>query len=158
MFAGARIVMAMSQLLGGWTKWGWSHVSGSVFLLGFLPALVAGGWVVLAGQPESNWLHDHAESWAGDVGLGGLVADLGDVIGVIAFGLGLLFGFTFDTAGPRVREVDDRRFVEGRAADEPLRAERVAPDAARPDYRGEPTAVGSGTASHDRRIEIRGGD
>jgi MFS family permease len=46
--AAAGLTMALSQLLGGWTKWGWPQVSGSVFLLGFLPGLVAGGLVLLA--------------------------------------------------------------------------------------------------------------
>ena len=37
------LVIALSQLLGGWTKWGWPRVSGNVFLLGFLPVLIASG-------------------------------------------------------------------------------------------------------------------
>jgi len=39
----AGLAMALSQLLGGWTKWGWPRVSGNVFLLAFLPTLIAGG-------------------------------------------------------------------------------------------------------------------
>src|SRR5262245_34186623 len=31
--AGAGLVMALSQLLGGWTKWGWPRLSATVFLL-----------------------------------------------------------------------------------------------------------------------------
>src|SRR3712207_3755950 len=60
LFAAAGLVMALSQLLGGWTKWGWPRVSRSVFLLAVLPALVVGGWVLVAGQPDSNWFHDRA--------------------------------------------------------------------------------------------------
>ncbi len=37
--AAAGLVIALSQLLGGWTKWGWPRISGNVFLLGFLPTL-----------------------------------------------------------------------------------------------------------------------
>src|SRR5215211_4517407 len=48
LIAAAGLIMALSQLLGGWTKWGRPRISGNVFLLGFLPALIAGGWVVLA--------------------------------------------------------------------------------------------------------------
>ena len=73
LLAGAGLVMALSQLLGGWTKWGWPRLSAS-FLL-----------------------------------------------------------FTFDTAGPVVRDTAVRRRaatpapVEDRtAADEPTTAERAA--------------------------------
>ena len=45
------LVMALSQLLGGWTKWGWPRVSGHVFLVGFLPTLVVGGWMLAAHEP-----------------------------------------------------------------------------------------------------------
>jgi hypothetical protein len=129
--AAAGLAMALSQLLGGWTKWGWPRISASVFLLGFLPGLVAGGLVVLALQPESAY----GTGWASDVGLGWLVDDLTAVLPAVAFGLGLLFGLTFDTTGPRVREVDVveaedevvRRPGHVPPADEPVAAERRAP-------------------------------
>ena len=44
-------MIALSQLLGGWTKWGWPQVSGKVFLVGFLPTLIAGGWILAAQEP-----------------------------------------------------------------------------------------------------------
>jgi hypothetical protein len=127
LLAAAGLAIALSQLLGGWTKWGWPRISGAVFTLGFVPALVAGGWVVLAHQPEGNWFRDHVLAWSSDIGVGGLVGDLSEVVPVIAFGLGLLFGITFDTTGPRVERVVDRKreLVEDRtAADEPVAAER----------------------------------
>jgi hypothetical protein len=99
----AGLVMALSQLLGGWTKWGWPRVSGNVFLLAFLPALLVGGWVVAFGEPEGYWLGDHIRRWSDDIGVDGLVADLSLMIPAIAFGVGLVFGLTFDTTGPRVR-------------------------------------------------------
>ncbi len=99
--AGAGLTMALSQLCGGWTKWGWPRISLGVFLIGFLPALVAAGWVLLAGQPDANWFQRHITSWSGHAGITGLVDDLREYLGVLAFGLGLVFGFTFDTAGPR---------------------------------------------------------
>lgn len=108
--AAAGLTMALSQLLGGWTKWGWPRVSGNVFLLGFLPALVLGGWIIAAGEPVDSWLGDHVRSWSDDIGIEGLVNDLTFMIPAIAFGIGLVFGFTFDTTGPRVareREVDE---------------------------------------------------
>ena len=102
--AAAGLTMALSQLLGGWTKWGWPRVSGKVFLLGFLPALILGGWMLAAGDPGDSWFGRHVGSWSEDIGIDGVVADFGTMIPAIAFGIGLVFGFTFDTTGPRVRK------------------------------------------------------
>jgi len=101
--AAAGLVMAISQLLGGWTKWGWPRVSGSVFLLGFLPTLIVGGWIVAAGEPSGYWLGDHVRSWSGDIGVDGAVHGLLRGWTALAFGIGLVFGLTFDTTGPRVK-------------------------------------------------------
>ena len=101
--AGAGLTMALSQLFGGWTKWGWPRISASVFVVAFLPALLCAGWVLLAGQPDANWFQRHTTSWSGHLAIDGLVADLRQYLGVLAFGLGLVFGFTFDTSGPRLR-------------------------------------------------------
>ncbi len=98
--AGAGLTMALSQLFGGWTKWGWPRVSAGVFLIGFLPVLVCAGWVLLAGQPDANWFQRHVTSWSNDIAIDGIVDDLRLYLGVLAFGLGLVFGFTFDTSGP----------------------------------------------------------
>jgi hypothetical protein len=102
--AAGGLVMALSQLLGGWTKWGWPRLSGSVFLLGFVPALVVALWVLGAGQPDENWLQQHVVDWSDTLGLGNVVEDLLDLAGPLAFLAGLTFGFTFDTSGPRIRE------------------------------------------------------
>jgi MFS family permease len=96
------LAIAVSQLLGGWTKWGWPRVSGNVFLLGFLPTLIAGGWILAAQEPENYWLGRHVRGWSDDLGIEGLVNDLGFMIPAIALGIGLVFGLTFDTTGPRV--------------------------------------------------------
>jgi hypothetical protein len=126
-------VLALSQLLGGWTKWGWPKISAAVFLLGFLPVLIAGGWLLIANQPDDGGFRNDVLSWSGDLGIDGFVDDVGEYLAVVAFGIGLVFGFTFDTR-PRLREatvVDSRRDVETVpveeehvAADEPLTAER----------------------------------
>jgi hypothetical protein len=100
LIAAAGLVMAFSQILGGWTKWGWPRLSVNVFLIGFLPVLIAAGWVLLATQPDPNWFRDHIRSWTDDIGITGLVGDLGEYVSVLAFGIGLVFGFTFDTSGP----------------------------------------------------------
>jgi MFS family permease len=96
------LAIAVSQLLGGWTKWGWPRVSGNVFLLGFLPTLVVGGWILAAQEPENYWLGRHVRSWSDDLGIEGLVNDLRFMIPAIALGIGLVFGLTFDTTGPRI--------------------------------------------------------
>ena len=101
--AGAGVAIALSQLLGGWTKWGWPRVSMPVLFVGFLPGLAAGLWVLLFHQPGGNWFSDHTRSWSDDLGIETLVAELGLAVPVIGFGLGLLFGLTFDTTGPRLR-------------------------------------------------------
>jgi len=140
LLAAAGLTMAFSQILGGWTKWGWPRISGSVFLVAFIPVLIAVGWVILAGQTVPNWFSRHATSWAGDIGIGGLLDDMLKAIPVLAFGTGLVFGLTFDTTGPRTRAVVDEdetvrpipvdaarttTATDPRAADEPVAAERA---------------------------------
>jgi hypothetical protein len=98
--AAAGLTMALSQLLGGWTKWGLPRLSVDVFLLAFIPTLIAAGWVVVAHQPHPNWARNHVMSWSGDIGIVGLVRDLAEYVSVLAFGIGLVFGFSFDTSGP----------------------------------------------------------
>jgi hypothetical protein len=95
---------------------------------------VASLWVVLTAEPGNGWFHRHVLSWSGDIHIRGLVNDLKEYVAVFAFGIGLAFGFSFDTTGPRRREVvpdrdvavTDRRdtVVDRTAADEPLTAER----------------------------------
>jgi hypothetical protein len=124
LLAGAGLTMAAAQLFGGWTKWGVPRISAGVFLIGFLPVLVCAGWVLLAGQPDANWFQRHVVNWSGDIGITGLVDDLRQYLGVLAFGLGRTFGFTFDTAGPVV-ERPVATSLPPRVADEPLDAEET---------------------------------
>jgi hypothetical protein len=120
--AGAGLTMALSQLLGGWTKGGRPGLSLGVLLIGFLPVLVAGGWILLAGQPDANWFQRHIVSWSGHAGIGGLVGDLRETLAVIAFGIGLVFGFTFDTKGPTVVAEPEPTAVEEAPPVEPVPA------------------------------------
>ena len=148
--AGAGLVMAFSQLLGGWTKWGVPRISAAVFLTAFVPVAIVSLWIILAGEPGSGWFHNHVMQWTRDIHVSGLVTDLLYYIPVFAFGTGLVFGYSFDTTGPRLPGRDavddrDRRAVpasdgrrglfgrrrtmtpattDRRAADEPLTAER----------------------------------
>jgi hypothetical protein len=112
LIAAAGLTMAFSQILGGWTKWGWPRLTLNVFLLGFIPVLIAAGWVLLATQPDPNWFRNHIRDWSDDISIGGLVRDLREYVSVLAFGLGLVFGFTFDTSGPTT----SRRFGRRRRA------------------------------------------
>jgi hypothetical protein len=56
--------------------------------------------VIVGTQPDANWFRDHVLSWSSDIGIQGLVTDLAEYDAVLAFGIGLVFGFTFDTSGP----------------------------------------------------------
>jgi hypothetical protein len=131
LIAGAGLVMALSQLLGGWTKWGMPRLSATVLLLAFIPVLVAAGWVVVAHQPHGNWARHHVLSWSSGIHIRSLVNDLTDYVSVLAFGIGLVFGYSFDTTGrQRAAAVDRRQDVitptDRRAPDEPLTAEGAA--------------------------------
>ena len=119
--AGAGLVMAFSQLLGGWTKWGWPRISISVFLWAFIPVAIVVLWVVIFHQPHGGLGRNHIRNWSDSIGVDGLVEDFEDYLGVLAFGLGLVFGFTFDTTGPIVRPARDD------APAGPSVAERTAP-------------------------------
>jgi hypothetical protein len=122
LIAAAGLTMALSQILGGWTKWGWPRFSLGVFLIGFLPVLVAGGWVLLARRP-ADWMN--TSNWSRDLSIYGAVADLGNILPAVAFGIGLTFGFSFDTAGPRREVVEEHvRDERVRDADAPLTADR----------------------------------
>jgi hypothetical protein len=139
LIAAAGLVMAFSQILGGWTKWGWPRLSLNVFLLAFIPVLVAAGWVILATQPDGNWFRGHVESWSGDIGIRGLVNDLAEYVSVLAFGIGLVFGFTFDTTGPATHGAFGRRRL---AAAAPTGSTAPPPED-RPTAREEREAAGA---------------
>ena len=132
LMAGAGLVMALSQLLGGWTKWGVPRLSASVFLVAFVPVAVVSLWVILAGEPQHAWFHNHVMAWTRDIHVSGLVTDMLTYIPVFAFGAGLVFGFSFDTTGPLRRRgaavgpAATRAPAGRRAADEPVTAERRA--------------------------------
>jgi hypothetical protein len=140
LLAAAGLTMALSQLLGGWTKWGWPRLSASFFLLAFVPVAFVCLWVIVAGEPSNAWLHRHVLSWSSDIHVRGVLNDVMKYIPVFAFGTGLVFGFTFDTTGPVVRDrAVDRPTaapvpVEDRTvADEPTTAERATATRTRDD-------------------------
>ena len=132
LLAGAGLVMALFQLLGGWTKWGVPRLSATVLLFAFVPVLIAAGWIIVAHQPHGNWARHHALSWSSGIHIRGFVDDLTSYVSVLAFGIGLVFGYSFDTAGPRQRTaaVDQVEDVvtpaDQSASDEPLTAAETA--------------------------------
>ena len=166
LMAGAGLIMALSQLLGGWTKWGWPRLSASVFLVAFVPVAVVSLWIILAGEPQHGWFHNHVMAWTRDIHVSGLLTDMLTYIPVLAFGTGLVFGFSFDTSGPRRQvAVDDRRTgvtrrptpraADREAADEPVTAERRATTTrdGRPVTRQrEPVANDGRAVSDSRRV------
>jgi hypothetical protein len=154
--AGAGLVMALSQLLGGWTKWGVPRVSIPVLLTAFVPVAIVVLWEILAAEPSHAWFHNHVLAWTRDIHLSGLVTDMTHYIPVLAFGGGLVFGFSFDTSGPRRREVAAGRpasaaRTDGRAADEPVTAERGTTTTAPParSRTDEPVTTGARTRDEE---------
>jgi len=132
--AGAGACLGLSQLLGGWTKWGAPTFSPGVFLLGFVPTFIAVGGILVATRPTGTDEGDQVAGWIRDIGLGGLAGDLIAFQGVLAFGLGIVLTFTLDTRGPR-KPVDE---AEAIAADEEIH-----------DYRRESVEEGEVTVVRD---------
>ena len=139
--AGAGLVMALSQVIGGWTKGLRLRVSPGTFVLAFVPALIVVGWIMVASQPGHGWHEGTLVSWSRSVGILGLVHDLALWHGVLAFGFGLVLGLSFDTVpalvpDPMAAPIPTSRPMPTRApADEPVSAERrevVAPGMGRP--------------------------
>ena len=94
----------------------------AMFLIAFLPVLVAAGWVVLAAQPHGNWFRDHVLAWSGNIGIRNVVKDLTEYVSVLAFGVGVVFGLTFEPSMLRRK----RRAVAGAGA-APATAPSTAP-------------------------------
>jgi hypothetical protein len=133
--AGAGIVFALAQALGGWTKGLRLRLSPGTFLIGFLPALVVAGWILMATQPGNGWHGGSIASWSSSLGVLNVVHDLGLWHGVLAFGLGLMLGLSLDTVPARGKVVVERTPAtvhDPPVADESVAAEREAALAAEP--------------------------
>jgi hypothetical protein len=133
--AAAGLVIAISQVVGGWTKGLRLRLSPSTFVLGFIPVLIVVGWILMASQPGNGWHEGTIMSWSKDAGLVGLIHDLALWHGVLAFGFGLVLGLSFDTVPAMAPSVAPAQrpmvapaaaAANRRAADEPLTAERRA--------------------------------
>jgi hypothetical protein len=111
LIAAAGLTLGLSQLFGGWTKWGLPVMSPGVFLLAFIPTAIVVGWILLATQPDGGGQQGRFSGWSSDLGIAGFVNDLGTLPAALAMGLGIVFAFTFDTTGPRTREVEEERVI-----------------------------------------------
>ena len=109
--AAAGLALGLSQIFGGWTKWGIPVLSPGVFLLAFVPAAIIVGWILLTTQPEGGWQQSRLQGWSDDIGILGFVEDMGIFHAALALGLGLVLAFSFDTTGPRSRVVDRETVV-----------------------------------------------
>ena len=119
--AGAGLVMAISQVVGGWTKFGMPRISGNVLLLAFVPTLIVAGWILMAHQPDSGFFRNDIRGWSDDIGLLNAVMDLDTLVPALAFLIGLTFGLSLDTSGPRTRKAVDReRAVQQRRVEGPV--------------------------------------
>lgn len=116
--AGAGLVLALSQVIGGWTKGLRLRVSPGTLFLAFLPVLIVVGWILLATQPRHGWYQGSFESWSRQAGIVGLVHDLALWHGVLAFGFGLVLGLSFDTV-PALEPVVAPASATGAAAAPP---------------------------------------
>ena len=168
--AAAGLALGLSQLFGGWTKWGWPTLSPGMFLFALLPTLIVGGWILLAKQPQSGVEEGRFDRWSADLGISGLVNDLNEFLPVIPLIIGLVFAFTFDTTGPRTRvlrrdvdvpdeDVHDYRRTETTTA-EPVGARTTTSDRSVSDEirdRETTSTVGTG-GTRDERVDVRESD
>jgi hypothetical protein len=174
--AGAGLALALLPSLGGAAHRGLRlRMSPGTFLLGFLPTLVAVGWLLMANQPGNGWHEGTITSWSRSIGIAGLVHSIGLWHGALALGFGVVLGMSFDTV-PVVDEVVvadetvvDRRDATGPTwrrrptqdvapADEPLTAEqREAARNAQPHTVtvGPADPVESDSVERDRVVETR---
>ena len=127
LIAAAGLVLGLSQLIGGWTKWGIPTMSPTMLLLAWLPTAVVGTWVLLATQPDGGWQKGRFVDWTDSIGVNGLVSGLGEFWPAIPLAIGLVLAFCFDTTGPRTGYARRTETVERTA--EPVATPVPADDA-----------------------------
>ena len=151
--AAAGLALGLSQLFGGWTKWGWPTMSPMMFLLAFIPTLVVGGILLLAWQPDGGEGQEFANDVISTLGVGGLVDALEPFMWVVPLVIGLVFSFTFDTTGPRTRIVDtDGTVLRERVVTHDREA---VPDEDVHDYRGDDYRRDDGSVAEELRERDR---
>jgi hypothetical protein len=118
--AGAGAVFGLSQLRGGG-----GHPP-AMLLVGFLPVLVAAGWVIVGMQPHPDWTSTHVLRWSDDIGIRDVVQTLGTWLGVLAFGIGFTLVSALEPFSRRrpARTRPVSATLDRDAADEPTMAQR----------------------------------
>ena len=150
--AAAGVALGLSQLFGGWTKWGWPTMSPMMFLLAFIPTLVVGGILLLAWQPDGGDGQEFANDVISTLGVTGLADALEPFMWVVPLVIGLVFAFTFDTTGPRTRIVDADTLHRERV----VQRERAVPDEDVHDYRRDDETVAGEIRERDGVAEPTG--
>jgi hypothetical protein len=152
--AAAGLALGLSQLFGGWTKWGVPRISSGVFLFGWIPTAVVVGWILLAMQPEGGWQQSRLESWSDSIGVLGFVDNFDEwLLAIPALVLGLVTAFVFDTTGPRRRLETFER--ERGIPDEDVHDYRREHETTSVTHAEEPVETGTTTAPADRTVETR---
>jgi len=148
--AGAGLVFGLFQLRGAG-----GHPP-AMFLLVFLPVVIAAGWVIVAMQP-ANTTSAHVMRWSSDIGIADVVHDLGTWLGVLAFSIGFTFAAMLEPFGVRrrhtenhVAHVDHTARPDRRAADEPTAAERREVTALESERANERSATATDPATTTR--------
>jgi hypothetical protein len=96
----AGLALASLQFLARVGRGSAPALSPTAILLGFVPALIVAGFVILFAQPAGGWLAGDTRSFAADIGVDGVAADMAQLWPVLPFLLGVLLGLTLD-AVPR---------------------------------------------------------
>jgi hypothetical protein len=153
--AGAGLVMALSQIVGGWTKGRRPTLEPGMLLVAFLPVLICAGWVIVFSAPNSATAQQHVSGWSGDIGIRDAVENLRMFVGVLAFGIGLVFGFCFDTPvsralppEPAQETVPADRPVETVPAEQTAAAERPEDEPITAERRAAPVEAEREPAGH----------
>lgn len=147
--AAAGVALGLSQLFGGWTKWGWPVMSPMMLLFAFVPTLLVGGTMMLSWQPEGAWGQEGANDIISSLGAGGLVDALAPFMWIVPLVIGLVFSFTFDTTGPRIMNGDLDTVRRERAVTTD-RDRTAVPDEDVHDYRRDDETVAAELRDRDR--------
>jgi hypothetical protein len=145
--AAAGFLFALANHVGTWTKGLMLRTSRSTFAIAFLGVLVCVVWILLASQPGNGWEEARIDSWSNSLGILGVVHSLGLWRGVLAFGFGLMLGFSLDGVPAPAAELEPAGTGQ---ADEPVTAERRWSDGPGPATGQPPTPTEETTRTRGR--------
>lgn len=157
LIAAGGLALGLSQLFGGWTKWGVPRISSGVFLFGWIPTAIIVGWILMTMQPSGGWQQSRLEGWSDSIGILGFVNNFSDwLTAVPALILGLVTAFIFDTSGPRLRDETVEYERRERVPDEDVHDYRREETGAVAADRSESLPAGT-TTSEGATVETRPG-